>query len=78
MHSLLCLLILTPHYCVLFLAGSVEMSPPSESSSPPSYLKWTESISYLLEDGEGAALFRKYLDEQNLEHMTFWYVPTTS
>ena len=54
------------------------MSPPSESSSPPSYLKWTESISYLLEDGEGAALFRKYLDEQNLEHMTFWYVPTTS
>ena len=51
--------------------GSIDLSPSCSESQPttPSYLKWAESMNYLLNDGDGCSLFKTYLDQQSLGHM---------
>ena len=53
--------------------GSIELSPPSETPSTPSYVRWRESITYLLDDDEGKELYSAYLAQQKLGHLlSFW------
>ena len=51
--------------------GSIDLSPSCSESLPttPPYLKWAENIQYLLDDGDGCALFKQYLDQQSLGHL---------
>ncbi|XP_055640581.1 axin isoform X2 [Toxorhynchites rutilus septentrionalis] len=37
--------------------------------SPPAYYKWADKLTYLLEDGDGAELFRRFLDLEGAEHV---------
>ena len=53
--------------------GSIDLSPPSETPSTPSYVRWRESITYLLDDDEGKELYSAYLAQQKLGHLlSFW------
>lgn len=51
--------------------GSVDLSPTCSESLPttPNYLKWAESMQYLLDDADGCNQFKAYLDQQNLGHL---------
>jgi len=58
--------------------GSVDTSPTSEqsssNSSPPSYAKWQENLSSLLDDLDGLKLFNEYLTEEGVEDVSeFWH-----
>ncbi|XP_046734334.1 axin isoform X2 [Diprion similis] len=47
-----------------------------ESVSPPACLRWARNLHSLLQDPEGIALFRKYLDQEGRPHaepLNFWY-----
>lgn len=58
----------------LFLesAGSIDMTP-SEEGSTPNYNRWTDSIRNLLEDRDGVDLFKRYLAEEKVEvYLNFW------
>ena len=49
--------------------GSIDLSPSLSESSTPTYLKWAENMQYLLDDGDGCALFKIYLEQQSLGHL---------
>lgn len=56
--------------------GSADGSPGFVETGTPAYLRWAESLKYLLEDGEGVKLFRQFLVDQ--EHgaanaLDFWF-----
>ncbi|CAG5114634.1 unnamed protein product [Candidula unifasciata] len=54
--------------------GSAANSPHSEGTPPHS--KWAESLRCLLEDSEGVALFRDYMDHElpgGSEELQFWF-----
>ncbi|XP_058447215.1 axin isoform X2 [Malaya genurostris] len=38
------------------------------SDSPPNYYRWSEKLSYLLEDVDGAELFKRFVEQQGDEH----------
>lgn len=54
-----------------YFAGSIDLSPSCSESQPttPNYLKWAESMQYLLDDGDGCSLFQTYLNQQSLGHL---------
>uniref|UniRef100_A0A182N686 Uncharacterized protein n=1 Tax=Anopheles dirus TaxID=7168 RepID=A0A182N686_9DIPT len=38
-----------------------------DGSSPPSYVRWAQKLAYLLEDGDGAELFKRYVELEGEE-----------
>ena len=57
--------------------GGVSVSPHFQEGScgsGPSYLKWAESLKYLLQDSDGVSLFKQFLDqEQGSGALDFWF-----
>jgi axin 1 len=55
--------------------GSAANSPPFTENSTPSYLKWAESLTYLLADRDGVQLFRTFLEQEGLGtySVEFWF-----
>jgi len=57
--------------------GSADITPPyseSHSNSPPSYLKWAETLHNLLADPDGVELYKIYLKMENVgELLDFWF-----
>ncbi|KAL1494171.1 hypothetical protein ABEB36_009815 [Hypothenemus hampei] len=44
--------------------------------SPPSCLRWANSLHFLLQDGDGVKLFRRYLESEGKQHsdaLDFWF-----
>lgn len=54
--------------------GSAANSPPFTENSTPPYMKWAESMNYLLEDWDGINLFRTFLDQEGTgrHSLEFW------
>ena len=55
---------------------SSSSSSQSSSASPPSCLQWARTLSYLLEDREGAELFKKYVESEggiHKERLNFYF-----
>lgn len=52
------------------MGASSSAGPPSSStaSSLPSYMKWAQSLSYLLGDREGVALYKLYVEQEGGIH----------
>lgn len=48
----------------------------SSRTSPPAYCRWANNVSYLLDDSDGAELFKRFVeleDEEHLNHLNFYF-----
>lgn len=57
------------------LSSKHDKLPPS-NSPPPACLNWARSLQHLLEDPDGAELFRRYLQSEGSQHakaLDFWF-----
>lgn len=55
---------------------SSKQERPSSSEPLPPYLSWAKSLHHLLEDPDGAELFRQYLQSEGGQHanaLDFWF-----
>lgn len=51
-------------------------SVSSSRTSPPAYCRWANNVSYLLDDSDGAELFKRFVeleDEEHLNHLNFYF-----
>ncbi|XP_064623197.1 axin-1-like isoform X2 [Lineus longissimus] len=54
--------------------GSCSNSPQFTENSTPSYLKWAENLTFLLEDSDGVKLFKQFLCTENCANtLDFWF-----
>ena len=53
--------------------GSAANSPPFTENSSPPYLKWAESIHFLLEDSDGIKLFNQFLEQEQCSNQLSFY-----
>ena len=54
--------------------GSAANSPQFTENSTPPYLKWAESIKFLLDDSDGVKLFKQFLDQDTCSNLLdFWF-----
>lgn len=56
--------------------GSVANSPHYSENGTPPHSKWAENLRFLLEDSEGVALFRDYMEHEmpgGSEELQFWF-----
>lgn len=64
-----------PEGSVTTPSSNFRESSSSNSGGTPSYLKWAESLSYLLQDSDGVKLFKEFLDDQDqsCNALDFWF-----
>ncbi|XP_039453523.1 axin isoform X1 [Culex pipiens pallens] len=52
------------------------LHPDKSRTSPPAYCRWANNVSYLLDDSDGAELFKRFVeleDEEHLNHLNFYF-----
>ena len=55
--------------------GSTANSPPFSENSTPPHLRWAENLNFLLDDSDGVALFKEYLESEHgsSDELNFWF-----
>lgn len=55
--------------------GSESSSPPFTENNTPSFMKWAENLSYLLDDLQGVELFKNFLEQEGIgaHAVSFWF-----
>lgn len=54
----------------------IETQSDLSRGSPPSFLKWAQTLSYLLEDREGVELFKRYVESEggiSADRLNFYF-----
>ncbi|XP_075231655.1 protein axin isoform X2 [Lycorma delicatula] len=57
-------------------SSTLRDKPPELGCSPPAYLRWARHLHALLQDPDGVALFRSYLESEGRSHadtLEFWF-----